>query len=208
MTRTSELKALKWEFEKLTLKLQYMRNTTETLSNKLLESEKKRIKAENEISSSKKDQRKVKEMFEEPVQRSEDHLKNDEEKLDEQLKDTDSNVELQEAKFDAKEIMLQPQVKNVDPQIDVAPEIKASFVNQEVLAEPENIDVKNLAMREELESASSNEKREALSENMGQALSGVVAGDLDRRYVNSGLEMDANNTDNDFHGVNDSVVIG
>ena len=147
-------------------------------------------------------------MFDEPVQKSEDHLKNDEEKLDEQLKDTDSNVELQEAKFDAKEIMLQPQVKNVDPQIDVAPEIKASFVNQEVLAEPENIDVKNLAMREELESASSNEKREALSENMGQALSGVVAGDLDRRYVNSGLEMDANNTDNDFHGVNDSVVIG
>lgn len=202
------MKTLRGEFEKLTLKLQYLRNTTETLSNKLLESEKKRIKAENEISSSKKDQRKVKEMFNEPVQKSEDHLKNDEEKLDEQLKDTDSNVELQEAKFDAKEIMLQPQVKNVDPQIDVAPEIKASFVNQEVLAEPENIDVKNLAMREELESASSNEKREALSENMGQALSGVVAGDLDRRYVNSGLEMDANNTDNDFHGVNDSVVIG
>ena len=199
---------MRGEFEKLTLKLQYLRNTTETLSNKLLESEKKRIKAENEISSSKKDQRKVKEMFNEPVQKSEDHLKNDEEKLEEQLKDTDSNVELQEAKFDAKEIMLQPQVKNVDPQIDVAPEIKASFVNQEVLAEPENIDVKNLAMREELESASSNEKREALSENMGQALSGVVAGDLDRRYVNSGLEMDANNTDNDFHGVNDSVVIG
>ena len=199
---------MRGEFEKLTLKLQYLRNTTETLSNKLLESEKKRIKAENEISSSKKDQRKVKEMFDEPVQKSGDHLKNDEEKLEEQLKDTDSNVELQEAKFDAKEIMLQPQVKNVDPQIDVAPEIKASFVNQEVLAEPENIDVKNLAMREELESASSNEKREALSENMGQALSGVVAGDLDRRYVNSGLEMDANNTDNDFHGVNDSVVIG
>ena len=202
------MKTLRGEFEKLTLKLQYMRNTTETLSNKLLESEKKRIKAENEISSLKKDQRKVKEMFNEPVQKSEDHLKNDEEKLEEQLKDTDSNVELQEAKFDAKEIMLQPQVKNVDPQIDVAPEIKASFVNQEVLAEPENIDVKNLAMREELESASSNEKREALPENMGQALSGVVAGDLDRRYVNSGLEMDANNTDNDFHGVNDSVVIG
>ena len=184
-----------------------MRNTTESLSNKLLESEKKRIKAEIEISSA-KDQRKLKEMFDESVQKSDDDLKNDEEKLEEQLKDTDSNVELQEAKFDAKEIMLQPQVKNVDPQIDVAPEIKASFVNQEVLAEPENIDVKNLARREELESAPSNEKREALSENMGQALSGVVAGDLDRRYVNSGLEMDANNTDNGFHGVNDSVVIG
>ena len=187
-----------------------MRNTTESLSNKLLESEKKRIKAEIEISSA-KDQRKLKEMFDESVQKSDDDLKNDEEKLEEQLKDTDSNVELQEAKFDAKEskeIMLQPQVKNVDPQIDVAPEIKASFVNQEVLAEPENIDVKNLAWREELESAPSNEKREALSENMGQALSGVVAGDLDRRYVNSGLEMDANNTDNGFHGVNDSVVIG
>ena len=204
------MKALRGEFEKLTLKLQYMRNTTESLSNKLLESEKKRIKAEIEISSA-KDQRKLKEMFNESVQKSDDHLKNDEEKLEEQLKDTDSNVELQEAKFyakESKEIMLQPQVKNVDPQIDVAPEIKASFVNQAVLAEPENIDVKNLARREELESAPSNEKREALSENMGQALSGVVAGDLDRRYVNSGLEMDANNTDNDFHGVNDSVVIG
>ena len=204
------MKALRGEFEKLTLKLQYMRNTTESLSNKLLESEKKRIKAEIEISSA-KDQRKLKEMFDESVQKSDDHLKNDEEKLEEQLKDTDSNVELQEAKFDAKEskeIMLQPQVKNVDPQIDVAPEIKASFVNQAVLAEPENIDVKNLARREELESAPSNEKREALSENMGQALSGVVAGDLDRRYVNSGLEIDANNSDNDFHGVNDSVVIG
>ena len=205
------MKALRGEFEKLTLKLQYMRNTTESLSNKLLESEKKRIKAEIEISSAKKDQRKLKEMFDEPAQKSDDHLKNDEENLEEQLKDTDSNVELQEAKFyakESKEIMLQPQVKNVDPQIDVAPEIKASFVNQAVLAEPENIDVKNLARREELESAPSNEKREALSENMGQALSGVVAGDLDRRYVNSGLEMDANNTDNDFHGVNDSVVIG
>ena len=203
------MKALRGEFEKLTLKLQYMRNTTESLSNKLLESEKKRLKAEIEISS--KDQRNLKEMFDESVQKSDDHLKNDEEKLEEQLKDTDSNVELQEAKFDAKEskeIMLQPQVKNVDPQIDVAPEIKASFVNQAVLAEPENIDVKNLARREELESAPSNEKKEALSENMGQALSGVVAGDLDRRYVNSGLEMDANNTDNDFHGVHDSIMIG
>ena len=202
---------MKVEFDKLTLKLQYMKNTTETLSNKLLESEKKRIKAEDELNSAKKDQKKVKELFDESVQNSKDHLNNDEEKLEEQLKDTDSNVELQEAMFEAKEskeIKLQPQVKNVDTQLDVAPEIKASFVDKKVLAEPENIDDKNLARREELESSPSNEKREALSENMGQALSGVVAGDLDRRYVNSVSEMDENNTDNDFHGVNDSIVIG
>ena len=190
--RTSEWKVLKEEFDKLTLQYQKMKNNAETLSKKLLESEKKRI--------------------EDSVQKS-PQAHNKEQILEAQLKDTDANVEMQDANLEAamlQEKMIKPQVKDVDTKFNFAPEIKESIVNERMIADT-NTGEKKLVKGKELESAASNEEGEALAENMGHALSGVVARDLDGRNVNSGQEkseMDANEIDNDFHGVNDSIMIG
>ena len=233
--KTTEYKELKDEFDKLTLQLQKMRNNAETfsgkllesekkrvevehnaetLSEKLLESEKKRVEADHERSPAKKAESKMKENMNEPVQKS-PKSQNVEEKLEAQIKDTDLNVEMQDNQedFDNQEVedkILKPQVKNVDTQFNFAPEIKESIVNQRVLAEPKSFGDKNLLKGDELESAASNEEGEALSEKMGHALSGVGAGVRDRRNVNSVQEKSVSddNTENDFHGVNDSIVIG
>ena len=209
--KTLAHKTLKDEFDKLTLQLEKMRNYTDTLSHKIKETKGKQIKFKNERNSTNRDQRNVNN---ETLLTPEDHVQNDEEKLESKLKDTDSNVEIQDAKLEAEEKMLKPPESNVDTQFDVAPEIKASFVNQRVLGEPENIGDKNLVRREELESAASNEGEEggdAFSENMGHGSASVAAGGLDRRYVNSAPEesaVDAAKRDNDFHGMIDSIVIG
>ena len=240
--KSTQYKDLKEEFDKLTLQLQKMKNNAETFSDKLLESEKKRVEvehnaetlseklsesekkrveAEHEKSPAKRAESKKKENIKEPVQKS-PKSHNAEEKLEAQIKDTDLNVEMQDNQddfsnqedFDNQEVedkILKSQVKNVDTQFNFAPEIKESIMNQRVLAEPNSFGDKKLLTGDELESAASNEEGEALSEKMGHALSGVGAGDRERRNVNSGQEKsttDPNNTENNFHGVNDSIVIG
>lgn len=210
--RTSEWKVLKEEFDKLTLQHQKMRNNAETLSKKLLESEKKRIEADYKRGSAIKEEWKMKENIEESVQKS-PQAHNNEQSLEAQLKDTDSNVEMQDANLEVENLqekMIKPQVKDVDTKFNFAPEIKESMVNKKMIADS-NTGEKKLVKGKELESAASNEEGEDLAENMGHALSGVVARDLDRRNVNSGQEkseMDADEIDNDFHGVHDSIMIG
>ena len=98
--------------------------------------------------------------------------------------------------------------RNTDKQFDFAPDIKEN-AKPGVLAEPENIGDKKLSRREDVESAASSVEREAVSENIGHESSSTGA--LDQRYVNSMSEkssVDANQTDSDFHGINESVVIG
>ena len=113
-----------------------------------------------------------------------------------------------EAEEESNMNMLNSQVKNADSQFDFAPDIKEN-AKQGVLAEPENIGDKKLLRREDVESAASSVEREAVSENIGHESSSTGA--LDQRYVNSMSEkssVDANQTDSDFHGTNESVVIG